>query len=171
MVNLTTLPPRLIVTGASGTGKTTFCQRVVDAADAAGRQVAGLLSLPRFEGGQKTGIVVLNVSSGKKRLLASNRYNEIPGLSLGQWTFDVDTLKWGNDALEHLPSYDVVIVDELGPLEFERQQGWTAGFQVLLGHTKGIALATIRPSLLARLQAFWPGSVTMYVGDSISHTH
>lgn len=171
MVNLTTLPQRLIVTGASGTGKTSFCQRVIEAANAAGRQVAGLLSLPRFEAGCKTGIIVLDLSSGEKGLLASNRLNELTGLALGQWTFDVHTLKWGNDALDHLPSYDVVIIDELGPLEFDRQQGWTAGFDVLTRHTAGIALVTVRPSLLARLQVFWPDSVTMHVGDSIIHTY
>jgi nucleoside-triphosphatase THEP1 len=171
MVDVATLPQRLIVTGASGTGKTSFCLRVIEAANAAGWQVTGLLSLPRFEAGRKTGIVVLDLSNGEQRLLASNHPNELAGLAFGQWTFDIHTLKWGNDALKHLPPYDVVVVDELGPLEFDRQQGWTAGFDVLARHTAGIAIATVRPSLLTRLQAFWPDSVTIYVGDSIIHTY
>jgi nucleoside-triphosphatase THEP1 len=170
MVDLTTLPQRLIVTGDSGTGKTSFCLRVVETANAAGWQMAGLLSLPRFEAGRKTGIVVLELSSGEKRLLASNHSNELAGLAFGQWTFDAHTLKWGNDALKHLPAYDVIIVDELGPLEFDQHQGWTAGLDVLARHTAGIAIVTVRPSLLTRLQAFWPESVTMYVEDNIIYT-
>lgn len=163
MVDVTSLPHRLIVTGPSGSGKTTFCQQVVASARAAGWQVAGLLSLPCFEDGQKTGISACDLSSGEQRLLASCRPNEIQGLSFGQWTFDPQTLAWGNAVLEGLPLCDLVIVDELGPLEFDLQQGWTAGLQVLSCSPGGITLATIRPSHLARLQALWPESVTFSI--------
>jgi nucleoside-triphosphatase THEP1 len=57
----------------------------------------------------------------------------------------------------------VLIIDEIGPLEFDLQHGWTACFQVLLRQTDGITLATVRPSYLVRLQDFWQDSVTMHV--------
>jgi nucleoside-triphosphatase THEP1 len=163
MVNLATLPKRLIVTGASGTGKTSFCQHVIEAANVIGWQVAGLLSLPRFEAGQKTGIFALDLSSGEKRLLASCQPDEIASLPFGKWMFDTHTLTWGDDLLKHAPPCDLLIIDEIGPLEFDLQHGWTACFQLLLRQTEGIVLVTIRPSYLARLQAFWQDSVTMHV--------
>jgi nucleoside-triphosphatase THEP1 len=104
-------------------------------------------------------------------LLASCRPGEIAGLPFGKWMFDTHTLAWGNDLLEHVPPCDVLVIDEIGPLEFDLQHGWTACFQLLLRQTEGIVLATVRPSCLARLQAFWQDSVTMHVGDSIIHTY
>lgn len=164
MVNLATLPQRLIVTGASESGKTSFCQQVIEAAHAIEWQVAGLLSLPRSENGQKTGIVALDLSSGEKRLLASCQPGEIAGLPFGKWMFDTQTLAWGNDVLEHASPCDLLVIDEIGPLEFDLQHGWRACFQVLLRQIDGIVLVTVRPSYLARLQAFWQASVTMNVG-------
>ena len=123
-----------------------------------------MLSLPRFEAGQKTGIVALDLYRGEKRLLASRQPDEIMGLSFGQWTFDRHTLAWGNHVLEHVPPCDLLIIDEIGPLEFDLHNGWISGFQVVLRHTDGIGLVTVRPSYLARLQAFWPDSVTINVG-------
>lgn len=168
MVNLATLPKRLIVTGASGTGKTSFCQQVIEAANVIGWQVAGLLSLPRFEAGQKTGIFALDLSSGEKRLLASCQPGEIAGLPFGKWMFDIHTLAWGNAVLERVPLCDVLVIDEIGPLEFDVHHGWTVCFQILLRQTKGIVLVTVRPSYLARLQALWRGSVSMHVGTDIT---
>ena len=170
MVALASLPQRLVVTGPSGAGKTTFCRQVLASAQTAGWQAAGLLSLPRFEARHKTGIVALDLSSGEKRLLASCRPDEISGLSFGQWTFDTHTLAWGNDVLERVPPCDLVIVDEIGPLEFDLHQGWTAGLQVLLRHADGLVLATIRPAYLARLQAFWPNSAILTVETAALYT-
>jgi nucleoside-triphosphatase THEP1 len=167
MVMLATLPKRLIVMGASGAGKTSFCQSIVELAKAAGWQVAGLLSMPRIEAGEKTGIFALDLYSGEKRLLASCQPGEIADLPFGKWTFDIHTLAWGNDVLEHAPSCDLLVIDEVGPLEFDLQHGWTACFQVILRQTDGIVLVTVRPSYLARLQAFWQDSVTINVETDI----
>ncbi len=122
-----------------------------------------MLSLPRFEAGRKTGIVALDLSSGEQRLLASRQPAEIAGLPFGQWTFAPTTLTWGNAVLEHLPPCDLLIVDELGPLEFDLHQGWTAGLQALLRPTHDQAMATVRPAYLARLQASWPDSIALDV--------
>jgi hypothetical protein len=43
----------------------------------------------------------------------------------------------------------VLVVDELGPLELVRNQGWTAGLDVLRAGRYRLALAVVRPSLLA----------------------
>ena len=33
---------------------------------------------------------------------------------------------WGNALLQHAPPSNLFVLDELGPLEFDRQQGWAA---------------------------------------------
>ena len=94
MVNLTDLPKRVIITGLFGAGKTTYCQQVIEAAKFAGWHIAGILSPPRFQDGHKTGIFVIDLFSGEKRLLASCIPGEIGGLRFGKWDFDADTLEW-----------------------------------------------------------------------------
>jgi nucleoside-triphosphatase THEP1 len=59
MVTPHTIAKRWIITGERGVGKTTFCRRLMEGAGAAGWDVAGLISLPRYEGEVKTGIQIL----------------------------------------------------------------------------------------------------------------
>lgn len=163
MVNLNTLPKRLIISGISGAGKTRYCQQVIEAARAAGWQIAGILSPPRFEAGEKTGMFVIDLLSGEKRLLASCISGEICGLRFGKWDFDSAVLDWGNALLRNVPACDLLVVDEIGPLEFDCQQGWSSCFLVLANRQDGLTLATVRPSYLQKLQALWPESVTLHV--------
>ncbi len=121
----------MIVTGSSRSGKTAYCQQVIAAAKFAGWHVApGLLSPPRFAGGQKTGIFALDLTSGATRLLASCVPDEIKGVRFGKWMFDADVLAWGNDLLLNLPVCDLLVVDEIGPMEFDLQ-GWPASLEAI----------------------------------------
>jgi nucleoside-triphosphatase THEP1 len=43
---------------------------------------------------------------------------------------------------------DVLVIDELGPLEFDLQTGWTASFEVLRRKRYRLALIVIRPECL-----------------------
>lgn len=157
------LPRRLIVTGLSGAGKTTYCQHVIAVAKSAGWRTAGILSPPRFADGQKTGIFAVELASGATRLLASCVPDEIKGMRFGKWVFDSDTLAWGNNLLLNLPACELLVVDEIGPLEFDSQQGWPACFDAISHPLAVITLTTVRPSYLQQLQTFWRESVTLHV--------
>lgn len=163
MVNLTTLPRRLIVTGLSGSGKTTYCQQVIAVAKSAGWRTAGILSPPRFENGRKTGIFALDLASGATRLLASCLPDEINSMRFGKWMFDADALAWGNRLLLNLPACDLLVVDEIGPMEFDLQQGWPACFNAISHPLAAITLATVRPAYLPQLQTIWTASVTLHI--------
>jgi nucleoside-triphosphatase THEP1 len=58
-------------------------------------------------------------------------------------------LEWGNLRLTQSVKTDLLMIDELGPLEFERQMGWTASFDLLKSGQFGIAMVVIRPECLA----------------------
>lgn len=165
MVNFTSLPKRLIVSGASGAGKTTACQHLLVQMQAAGGRISGILSPPRFEEGRKTGIFARNLHSGEQRLLASCLPGEIDGLRFGQWYFDRTVLEWGNAALAAAPLTDLLLIDELGPLEFDWQQGWTAAFDLLARPAAGIMIVTVRPACLEPLHDLWPHSVARSVEE------
>jgi nucleoside-triphosphatase THEP1 len=121
----------ILLTGQRGAGKTSLVQKLVEAAKQSHWKVCGLFSPARLAHGQKTGIEVVDARSGARRLLASRIVGELHGPQIGDWTFDREALAWGNALLQGAPSSNLFVLDELGPLEFDRQQGWTAGFGFL----------------------------------------
>ena len=136
-----------VLSGESGSGKTTLCVRTVSLLQRAGVQVAGIVSPARFEGGKKTGIFVQDVRTGSRRLLAE------PGKGDGLgWSFDPEALRWGSDVLKTAAPCDVLVIDELGPLELKQGKGWTAAWDVLNAHPAVAALVVVRPSLVDSLK-------------------
>jgi hypothetical protein len=50
----------------------------------------------------------------------------------------------------------LLVVDELGPLEFERAQGWLSGLTALDSGEYELGLVVIRPELMGAALARWP---------------
>ncbi|MBN2118775.1 MAG: hypothetical protein JW730_19555 [Anaerolineales bacterium] len=139
----------LVITGERGVGKTTYCQQAVDKYRKAGLRVSGLLSPARFDRHQKNGFFTFDLDSHETRLAASSVPDEImDGLPFGSWIFDPETLEWGNHCLKQVTATDVLVIDELGPLEFKRQMGWMASFEVLRDKKYRLALVVIRPECI-----------------------
>ena len=146
-----------ILTGARGTGKTTFCRHLAHHASSSGWDVAGLIS-PAWldDDGKKIGILAEDLRSGEQRVLAYTTHHHGADLRLGPWHFDERVLDWGNQVIADSTPCDLLIVDELGPLEFKVGNGLTATFDVLSEGRYRISCVVIRPSLLAEACARWP---------------
>ncbi|MCS7247826.1 MAG: nucleoside-triphosphatase [Anaerolineales bacterium] len=150
-----------LVVGESGSGKTTFCQTLVAVVRQRGVKVRGLLSPARFEGGMKVGIEVQDLHSEEKRPLAWHRafalhppFSSEP-VAVGEWLLDAEALEWGNRVLREAIPCDLLVVDELGPLEFLRGKGWQAAFAALDSGAYRLALITVRESLRSAVHARW----------------
>ena len=136
-----------IVSGPRGSGKTALCLRLVDRARQYRLNCAGLISPARFEGGRKVGIDLLDVRSSEYRLLA--QADGLPGeLRTAAFRFDTEAVKWGAWLLTEACPCDVLIVDELGPLELERGQGWANALDVLRNGQFQLAVVVVRPTLV-----------------------
>ncbi len=148
----------LLVTGPRGAGKTTLCHRVVDVARQAGWQIAGVLSPAIVKGGLKIGIGVESLRSGKRYLLAKLPADgdDARAVQTEGWVFDERCLSWGNSVLEKAVPCDLLVVDELGPLELERGQGWTAGIGAVESKKFHLGLVVVREELLNTLLMRWP---------------
>ncbi len=146
-----TTPPLWVLTGERGAGKTTHCRALVEQARAAGWDVAGLLSLAIFKGGVKTGILTQDLRTGEARplaVLATQPPLTTHHLPLGQWHFDPSVIAWGNQILESRQPCDLFIVDELGPLEFFRGEGWVSAFDALRQVHYRLTVIVIRPECI-----------------------
>jgi nucleoside-triphosphatase THEP1 len=137
------------ISGPRQAGKSLFCRGVAVAARQAGWDVAGLLSPAQLEQGVKTGILVEDLRTGESRCLASIFRESPQDIHFGGWFFDPDALAWGNRVLEGSLPCDLLIVDELGPLELVHQMGWQAALEVLPRRQYRLALVVIRPELLS----------------------
>jgi nucleoside-triphosphatase THEP1 len=137
----------VVISGERGCGKTTLCRRVVELARARGLTVGGVLTHPRFVGGRKVGLVVEDLQSGSRCPLAE-REDSTDGPSTGRWHFHAAGLDLGAQALAWAAPCELLIVDELGPLELERGEGWAVAMGTLAAGCYRLALVVVRPRLL-----------------------
>jgi nucleoside-triphosphatase THEP1 len=157
----TEMPARIVIlTGERGVGKSTVCRKTVGLAQARQYTCGGILTLSHSDGGRD----VLDVRSGDVRRLTlepgegEGVFHE--GVIQGRFRFDPAVLAWGNDVLSHAAPCDLLVVDEVGPLEMERGRGWVKAFVVLGDADFSLALVVVRPELLVQAQLRLPASAT-----------
>lgn len=154
-------PLLFIITGWRNTGKTTFCQFMIDAARERGLQVSGILSPGVFEDYSKIRIEMQDLSSKERRILADKGHDPQSEFQLPEWIFNKENLLWGNRVFETAVPTDILIVDELGPIELEQHKGWTAALEALNSKAYQLAFVVIRPELLHIAKKEWPHAQTI----------
>lgn len=155
----------IILTGEIGSGKSNLCLEVALKAKEGGVQLAGILSPAVFKEGEKTGIDLINLKNWERRNLAVRRDQRKSALETGNWSFFLESIQWGNQVLNDAIPCDLLIVDELGPLEFNRGEGWTSGLAAVDSGNFIAALVVIRPSLLVIAEQRWKVSRIVDVSD------
>jgi nucleoside-triphosphatase len=110
------------VTGSPGIGKTTVLLKTVEALKAEGYRAGGMISRDVRSSGNRIGFEVLDLSSGKKGCLAN--VDQQQGPQVGRYRVNLDDLNnVGVKAILHAcENLDVVIVDEIGPMELFSEQ-------------------------------------------------
>lgn len=141
-------PKIWIITGASETGKTRFCTHLVENARREVLEIAGLLSPPVYVNGVKTAIEVEDLRSGERKILARRRIDERGSIQTKRWSFDTEVLNWGNDILAVATPCDLLVLDELGVLEFERGGGLQNGLSAIQSGKFRVAIVVIRLELI-----------------------
>ena len=155
-----------MVTGPRGAGKSAFCRGVAQSARNAGWDVAGLLSPVQTQAGVKTGILAEDLRTGVVHPLASALRQSQDDLAFGDWYFNRRTLDWGNRVLDISLPCDLLIVDELGPLELTHQMGWRAALDILPRAGYRLALVVIRPELKAIARRMFDFSATIEIDQT-----
>jgi len=163
-------PVRVIVTGEVGSGKTQTCAAATARLRDLGWEVAGVLSLGVWAGNKKIAIDALDVRSGDMRRLAEHASENccIQGPATPGWRFHAETIAWCNSLLSAAADCDLLVVDELGPLEFESGEGLVQGMRALDDGRFRLGLVAVPPRLLQAARQRWPG-VEVLVVDGLAH--
>lgn len=154
---------RWIISGWRGSGKTTFCQALISQARAAGWETAGIVSPGVFEHDSRVAIDAVDIRTGQVQRLAALKQQTPDDLPFGDWFFNRQTLDWGNRVLANSLPCDLLVIDELGPLEFNLASGWHQALDLLCGEGFRLAVVVIRPELLARAQVMFGPSQTIFI--------
>lgn len=110
----------VLVTGRPGVGKTTLVTRVVDKVRGHGFRVSGIISREERVGGSRTGFVLIDLASGEQAYLARVGTG---GPRVGKYVVLIDNLeRLGVRAIvDAVASADLVVIDEIGPMELLSQ--------------------------------------------------
>jgi nucleoside-triphosphatase THEP1 len=146
----------ILISGERRVGKTTLLLHV--RAAAVRLRLGGFLSVARFEGDEKTGIDLMNAATGEIMPLAVVESNGTPmnaderGLRkearTGHYRFNPAALAAGLRYATAGQGADVFFVDELGPLELLRGEGWADVIPMIRAREFGAALVVVRPELI-----------------------
>ena len=106
------MAPRIAVTGSPGIGKSTLVAKV---ASRTKLSVGGVLARDRRYKDRRTGFELLDLSTGMVGILADEAGD---GPQLGKYRVHLDDLeRIGAQAVENALSCDLIVVDEIGPME------------------------------------------------------
>ena len=152
-------PTVVILTGDRGVGKSTVCHKTLAIAQAKGYACGGIVTTSHPD----TPRHILNARTGQTRQLTlePRQSDSIGTVVQGRFRFDAETMAWGNEILARATPCDLLLVDELGPLEIEQALGWQKAFDVLLKGDYTLGLVVVRPRLLEAMRSRLPArSVT-----------
>ena len=114
-----------ILTGPVHSGKTSFLKRVSRDLQERGRKVAGFLSVSIWNDDVCTGYDLHDLSTGEShpfiRKIGDDTWQRI-----GDYFFIPSTLERAEDVLQKTRDTDLLVVDEVGPLELSGKGLWPA---------------------------------------------
>jgi nucleoside-triphosphatase THEP1 len=137
----------VILTGGRGVGKSTVCREAAALGDQRGYRCRGIITLA-YDGVRD----VLDVGSGLRRRLTRTA-GEGRAVVQGRFRFDPQTLSWGSKALSQATPCDLLLIDEIGPLEVARGGGWVTALDTVRAGGYALAVLVVRPELVAEVLA------------------
>jgi len=104
---------KIIVSGVSGAGKTSLCERIAEIARENGRKCGGVLC-PRAEEGS----IATDLYTGETEEMAT-KDSKADGIRIGECVLSEKGISLGKRAIRHAieNGSDLVFIDEIGPLE------------------------------------------------------
>lgn len=152
----------IVLSGERGAGKTSTCLRLAKEAKRRGLSPAGVICPARLINGRKVGIDLMDVRTAERRALAEA--DERPAaLRTPAYRFHQDAMNWGAAIIKGATPCTLLIIDELGPLELVRGQGWANALDTLAAGQFERAVVVVRPDLIPHFNQQVPGRLASLI--------
>jgi nucleoside-triphosphatase THEP1 len=134
-----------VITGSIGAGKTTRAHSYAQQRTGA----SGILAFGLFEAGAKTGYAAQSIRTNERRtLLCSHRVEGF--FPVGKFFMDPEAFAWANHEILSGTDAPMIVIDELGPLELEKQ-GYYDAANTLVNTYSGELVLVIRSNIVERM--------------------
>lgn len=132
-----------LLTGERQIGKSTLCRILVTALQQHDVDVSGLLtSQPEDHALEVTEV------RGARRYRLTYPFDSEQGIALTHFRMNPEAMRRSTRALKDSFPTQVFLLDEIGPLELIRGEGWVDVFELLQTATYQVAYLVVRPALL-----------------------
>ena len=144
-----------IITGETGSGKTTFLLKLIEELRGKALSIAGFAALSVPGDGPSGSFNILDLASGKILPLASRRFTE-GWEKVGKFYFNPEGILMGKKILEDpvIINNDLIVVDEIGPFELEGEI-WADSITRILTRQCCSILLVVREQLVAQVAQQW----------------
>lgn len=158
---------RLLVVGKPRSGKTSWCRQYIDQQRKSGASVGGILSLAIDQQGRRVGFNVIDLLTGKEVPFARlSHYKSFKGgEKIGDYTLSRRGMSFACSAIKRAveSKCDLVVIDEVGPLEL-CGKGLMTAVELALASPVNV-LIVVRSSLKEALRRRFPEYEFMVVAD------
>ena len=145
----------LIITGESGSGKTTALANLIEQCQQQGLPLRGMLCPGEMKDGKRFSSDLLDIATNE-RCLFGHRTGVLDKQTGTRFTFTEEGIALGKLAFDHnkLNQGGVCIVDEIGPMEL-KGQGFGEHISPLLSIANSRHIWVVRPSLIESVSRHW----------------
>lgn len=150
-------PPRFIVTGEQGEGKTTLLLEILSDLTKQGVRIQGIAAPGYFSDGIRSGFDILDVHTGRTVELCSAIPTE-NSTKYGRYYFRSTGLAFGKKILGQVPlpgQVDLLVIDEVGRFEISGKV-WGESIDHIMRTPCPPMIWTVRRSFIDAVRSRWP---------------
>jgi nucleoside-triphosphatase THEP1 len=144
----------VIITSEINSGKTQTLEKISNALKAKNISVGGFLSIAEFEKGKKVSYHLKNIATDEEVPIATQRKFDT-SITIGKYFFYEHAFDKANDWLTDTRQLNVIIIDEVGPLEM-RGGGFYELLTNLFQDFKGVLIIAVRNEILEEFRIKFP---------------
>lgn len=142
-----------LITGETQTGKSTLCKKLAQGCRAKRIKVTGMIT----QQPTKHSLQVMALHTTERFLLTYPFESEL-GIAMTHFRMNPTAMRESTELLSTSFPTQVFILDELGPLELLRGEGWISAINLLASESYQAAFIVVRPALLSQALQQLPGN-------------